>query len=167
MPKHVFLVRSGPSSPERTDEYNDWYDNIHLPDLLDVKGVVGASRYRVAKAQQGGPIDGPQYLAIYEIDIDDVQDFLDDMMRAATDGSRWAGRLYFDCGADDDLAPESEKLHKLLQQAHIAHHYALIPGDHSWDTWRERLPVSLRFLQQALHRLALQSEFPRRLARRP
>jgi hypothetical protein len=88
MPKHVFLVRTGPSSPERTDEYNDWYDNVHLPDLLKVKGVVGASRYRVAKAQQGGaPVSGPQYLAIYEVDIEDVQDFFEDMMRAATDGS--------------------------------------------------------------------------------
>jgi hypothetical protein len=88
MPKHVFLVRTGPSSPDRTDEYNDWYDNVHLPDLLDVKGVVGASRYRVAKAQQGGaPVEGPQYLAIYEVEIEDVQDFFDDMMRAATDGS--------------------------------------------------------------------------------
>jgi hypothetical protein len=84
----VFLVRTGPSSPERTDEYNDWYDNIHLPDLLNVKGVVGASRYQVAPVQQGGAtIAGPQYLAIYEVDIDDVQDFFDDMTRAATDGS--------------------------------------------------------------------------------
>ena len=58
MAKFVFLVRTGPSSPERTDEYNDWYDNVHLPDLLNVKGVVGASRYRVAKAQQGGPVEG-------------------------------------------------------------------------------------------------------------
>jgi hypothetical protein len=88
MPKHVFLVRTGPSSPERTDEYNDWYDNVHLPDLLKVKGVVGASRYRVAPAQQGGAaIEGPQYLAIYEVDIEDPQDFFDDMMRAVTDGS--------------------------------------------------------------------------------
>ncbi len=32
-------------------------------------------------------LDGPQYLAIYEVDIDDPQNFFDDMMRAATDGS--------------------------------------------------------------------------------
>ena len=87
MPRALYTVHSRPSSPEREDEYNDWYDNVHLPDLLNVKGVVGASRYRVAKAQQGGPVEGPQYLAIYEVDIEDVQDFFDDMMRAATDGS--------------------------------------------------------------------------------
>jgi hypothetical protein len=88
MAKHVFLVRTGPSSPERTDEYNHWYDTIHLPDLLNVKGVVGASRYQVASAQQGGAaIAGPQYLAIYEVEIEDLQDFFDDMGRAATDGS--------------------------------------------------------------------------------
>src|SRR4051812_30691352 len=88
MAKHVFLVRTGPSSPERADEYNHWYDTIHLPDLLDVKGVVGASRYQVASVQQGGAaIEGPRYLAIYEVEIEDLSDFFDDMMRAATDGS--------------------------------------------------------------------------------
>jgi enterochelin esterase-like enzyme len=74
--------------------------------------------------------------------------------RMATQGARWAGRLYFDCGADDNLAPESVRLHQLLQHQGVAHHYALVPGDHSWETWRERFPVSLRFIQHVFHRLA-------------
>lgn len=86
--------------------------------------------------------------------------------RVATDGRRWSGRLYFDCGVDDDLAKESQQFHHRLQQARIAHHYALVPGDHSWDTWRQRLPTSLRFIQHALRGLALQSETPRQVARR-
>jgi enterochelin esterase-like enzyme len=74
--------------------------------------------------------------------------------RMATQAARWAGRIYFDCGADDDLALESIRLHQLLQHKGIAHHYALVPGDHSWETWRERFPTSLRFIQQVFARLA-------------
>jgi S-formylglutathione hydrolase FrmB len=73
--------------------------------------------------------------------------------RAAIDGRRWAGRLYFDCGADDDLVTESEKFHRRLQYQGIAHRYAIVPGDHSWDTWRQRLPISLRFIHRALLRV--------------
>jgi enterochelin esterase-like enzyme len=74
--------------------------------------------------------------------------------RMVAEGARWAGRLYFDCGADDDLATESVRFHQLLQHQGIAHHYALVPGDHSWETWRQRLPTSLRFIQHVFQRLA-------------
>jgi enterochelin esterase-like enzyme len=81
--------------------------------------------------------------------------------RMATQAARWTGRLFFDCGADDDLAPESVRLHQLLQHEGVAHHYALVPGDHSWETWRARFPISLRYIQSAFQRLAPA------LARRP
>jgi S-formylglutathione hydrolase FrmB len=74
--------------------------------------------------------------------------------RIATQGPRWAGRLYFDCGADDDLAPESVRLHQLLQHQGVAHHYALVPGDHSRETWRDRFPPSLRYIEHVFQRLA-------------
>jgi putative tributyrin esterase len=74
--------------------------------------------------------------------------------RAAIDSRRWAGRLYFDCGDDDDLVTESEKFHRRLQEQGVTHRYAIVPGDHSWDTWRQRLPFSLRFIAHALRRLA-------------
>src|SRR5262249_43040950 len=84
--------------------------------------------------------------------------------RLATQAVRWAGRLYFDCGADDDLAPESTRLHQLLQHEGVAHHYAVVLGDHSWETWRQRLPTSLRFIQHAFRRL---SASPAMTGRRP
>jgi hypothetical protein len=87
MAKLLLLVRSGPSRPEREAEYNDWYDSIHLPDLLKIKGVKAASRYRAATPQfGGGSIDGPGYLAIYEIEVDDPQDFYDGLGKGVADG---------------------------------------------------------------------------------
>lgn len=70
--------------------------------------------------------------------------------RVAVDGRRWSGQLYFDCGADDDLAGESIQFHRRLLHEGIRHEYAIMPGDHSWDTWRQRLPFSLRFISQTL-----------------
>lgn len=55
----------------RDDEFNDWYDNIHLQDVVDLPGYVGASRYRVSSAQLAE--DAPlvhKYMALYEIEGD-------------------------------------------------------------------------------------------------
>ena len=61
------VVQTGPVSAEREEEYNDWYAGTHIPEVLAVPGFVGARRYKLA----GG--DGtPSYLAIYEIEADDI-----------------------------------------------------------------------------------------------
>jgi len=69
MPKGIMVVQSSPSDPSREDEYNDWYDNTHLPEVLAVPGFVSARRYKVF----GGA--GPSqhaYLAVYELEADDL-----------------------------------------------------------------------------------------------
>jgi hypothetical protein len=61
----------------REDEYNDWYTNVHLDDVLAVPGVVTAQRYRLTETQRD---PGPQpfrYLAIYGCECDDVQTVID------------------------------------------------------------------------------------------
>jgi hypothetical protein len=47
----------------REDEFNTWYDQQHLPDLLRVPGVVAAQRYK-------GVVGKWSYLAVYELDGD-------------------------------------------------------------------------------------------------
>mgnify|MGYP001179301195 CR=1 FL=1 len=61
-----FLVFSNPVAGKET-EYNDWYDNVHVPDVLKVPGVCGAKRYEIAHLD---PNTEPphKYLAIYELD---------------------------------------------------------------------------------------------------
>jgi len=67
VPKGIMVVQSEPVDPAHEDEYNDWYDNTHVPEICAVPGFVSARRYKVHG--EGGP---PAYLAIYEIDADDL-----------------------------------------------------------------------------------------------
>jgi len=41
------VVQSSPVSPDREDEFNDWYDNIHVPETCSVPAFVYARRYKV------------------------------------------------------------------------------------------------------------------------
>lgn len=47
--------------PAREAEFNRWYNEEHLPELLALPGFRAARRF-LSRA------DGPRYLAIYEID---------------------------------------------------------------------------------------------------
>ena len=58
----------------REDEYNDWYQNVHLPEICAVPGVVGAQRYKLAAPLMG--FDSRPYLAIYDIESDDIRQTL-------------------------------------------------------------------------------------------
>jgi len=54
------------------DEFNDWYTNVHLPDIVAVPGFRWGRRYRLADSTVYPPPETLQtYLAIYE--LDDVQ----------------------------------------------------------------------------------------------
>jgi len=69
VPRGIMVVQSAPADPAREDEFNDWYDTRHLPEICAVPGFTAARRYKV----HGGP-DGASttYLAIYEIEADDL-----------------------------------------------------------------------------------------------
>lgn len=64
MARYKMLVLSNPIDGQ-DDEFNSWYDNVHLPDVFRVPGVIGAERFRMRSG------DGWKYLAIYELDCDD------------------------------------------------------------------------------------------------
>lgn len=65
MAKGIIYVETYPSSPEREQEYNDWYDGIHLAELVALDGIVSARRLRPVNGE------GP-YVALYEIEGDDL-----------------------------------------------------------------------------------------------
>jgi hypothetical protein len=69
VPKGIMVVQSSPSAPDREDEYNDWYDNTHIPQIRAIPGFTAARRYKLT-----GPAspDAPAYLAVYEIEADDL-----------------------------------------------------------------------------------------------
>jgi len=57
----------------REEEFNRWYNQHHIPDVLNVPGFVSGQRFRLAEAQMGGQGSRAyKYLAIYEIETDDL-----------------------------------------------------------------------------------------------
>jgi hypothetical protein len=91
MAKGLILVESRPSSPDREQEYNTWYDEIHLPELVALDGFVSARRLR--------PVDGDgPYIALYEIEGDNLQAVLDNMITNA-------GQLHMSDALQLDPAP--------------------------------------------------------------
>ncbi|MGA0586508.1 alpha/beta hydrolase [Dyella sp. KRB-257] len=59
--------------------------------------------------------------------------------------------LRIDCGLDDPYLESNRALHRDLQRAGIAHHYAETPGDHDWAYWSTTLEHTLRFFGHVLN----------------
>lgn len=75
--ENLFLVLTNPI--EGQDEaFNKWYDTQHVPEVLDVPGVVAAQRYDLSEITVPDNGDLPaqlpppthRYLVIYELDRD-------------------------------------------------------------------------------------------------
>ncbi|MCV7280204.1 hypothetical protein H7J88_11150 [Mycolicibacterium flavescens] len=70
-----FVVLSNPVDGA-DDTFNTWYDEVHVPDVLDVPGVVAAQRYDLAELPIPDDEDLPaqlpppthRYMVIYELD---------------------------------------------------------------------------------------------------
>lgn len=71
------MVFTNPNDGQE-DEFNRWYDDQHIGDVLRVPGVVGAQRFRLADPGTG-ELAGFQYLAIYKVETDDPQSVLADL----------------------------------------------------------------------------------------
>jgi len=72
MPKGMMLVQSRPASPDREDDFNAWYRDVHLPQIRAIPGFVAARRYRVHGDVLGGDGAVPEYVAVYDIEADDI-----------------------------------------------------------------------------------------------
>lgn len=67
MPKGVLVVQTAPAEG-RESEFNDWYDDVHLIDILKLSGFTSARRFRTLST------DSLPYLAIYEVEADDLKE---------------------------------------------------------------------------------------------
>lgn len=68
MPKVKMLVYTN-ALEGKDEEFNRWYDNIHIPEVLQLSKSVAAQRFRLSDAQPGDP-EPHRYLAIYEFEVD-------------------------------------------------------------------------------------------------
>jgi len=83
MPRYKMVVYSRPA-PGREDEYNDWYQNVHLGELVALPGFVSARRYRHARNLVEG--DAYPYMSIYEVETDDIDAVLEALRTTAGRG---------------------------------------------------------------------------------
>jgi hypothetical protein len=85
VPKGILFVQSNPASPEREDEYNAWYSGVHIPEVCDVPGVTGASRYKMSDVTPAAPGTNV-YAAVYELEADDLSAVFGEIASRAMDG---------------------------------------------------------------------------------
>ena len=83
MADHHMLVFTNPLAG-REAEFNKWYDEIHIPEVLAVKGFTAAQRYVGTTDSPAEVPPGPRpYMAVYEIE-GDVNDAFQNMMAAVS-----------------------------------------------------------------------------------
>jgi len=68
MAKNILVVLTNPVSGKE-DEYNAWYSDVHIREIVDIPGFLSAQRFKLADAQMGGA-GSHRYLAIYEVEGD-------------------------------------------------------------------------------------------------
>ena len=69
MEKWLLVAASNCSDPEKEDEFNQWYNTVHIPDVLETPGILRGTRFVNDEPQQGHW----KYLAIYDVETEDIQ----------------------------------------------------------------------------------------------
>jgi hypothetical protein len=80
--KGVFVVQSSALDAAHESAFDEWYHSVHIPEILDVPGFIGARRFRIVD----GDAEAHPFLTIYEIEGDDVRAPLREMYRRAQAG---------------------------------------------------------------------------------
>ena len=66
--KTIYVVRLNFNLSDKDTEFNDWYNNKHLPDFRSLPGVVEGTRYEILRGRK----KNPKYLAVYELEGEDA-----------------------------------------------------------------------------------------------
>jgi hypothetical protein len=66
-------------------EYDEWYQNVHLKDVVAIPGFKAAQRFRLQQAMMPGP-DLPVNLAIYDIETDDIDGAIKELTDRSASG---------------------------------------------------------------------------------
>jgi hypothetical protein len=95
--RYVFMV-SMDVAPEKEDLFNEVYDREHIPNLLEVPGVLAVTRARsepfalsIGGERKEMPAGNPRYTAIYEVESPAV--LASEAWARAVEAGRWAGEV--------------------------------------------------------------------------
>ena len=75
MPRALMLVASNATDDQRVDDFTDWFA-LHVQELLALPGIVSATRWQGSPQTLipgVGDIEGRRFLALYEIECDDLE----------------------------------------------------------------------------------------------
>ena len=85
----TYLVFSNPV-PGKEDEFNEWYDTVHLPEVLATPGMRAAQRFRLLETDithnSVMPKPAHGYLLVYELE-GDVDAVMAQIQEAAMSGA--------------------------------------------------------------------------------
>jgi len=81
--QYKFLVFSNPVAG-REDDYNDWYTNTHVAEVTAIPGFTGAQRFRLVPGEGAQP--DHRYLAIYDIESENVGEVMQELVVRGTSG---------------------------------------------------------------------------------
>lgn len=84
MPRYKMVVLSR-AVEGRDDEFNDWYQHVHLAEMVAFSGFKSAQRFR--RVRNLGMRETDPYLAIYEIETDDLDAVLSELETKANAGA--------------------------------------------------------------------------------
>ena len=76
MARYLLEILTSPVRGQEA-EYNRWYDDIHLAEVLALDGFVSARRFKLNEPGQ------ETYLALYEVETDDPASILPQLSRAS------------------------------------------------------------------------------------
>jgi hypothetical protein len=84
------LVFSSPRSVSDEREFDDWYDDVHIPQVVEVvPGVISGQRFVLSPTQLGVEVaSGPRRrLTIYEVEAGRVAEVVSGLGAALRDGT--------------------------------------------------------------------------------
>lgn len=84
------MVYIHPASTAVEDEFNRWYDHVHIPEVLERFPSMGpVQRLRLTDEQlvSSDNLPARRYLTIYDVDTDDLQGLADELGAALADGT--------------------------------------------------------------------------------
>jgi hypothetical protein len=73
MARYLLLALNGPTEGDGNEAaLNRWYEEEHLPAFRTIEGIRSARRYRVMQGKVPGLAEVWPYVAVYEIETDDI-----------------------------------------------------------------------------------------------
>jgi hypothetical protein len=87
MQTHTLLALSNPVEG-REAEFNQWFDTVHIPEVLRVPGFASVQRFEAAAHQRIPGALPYRYLAQYELQTDDLEGTLQMLAQAVQAGTK-------------------------------------------------------------------------------